>query len=154
MPNTLQCSTISSTSQATSSVIPPGLAPLICHGMSFSSHSELALCCALSYPTVHTENVGIGLCPSALDLSVFVANEIVQYWTGLGHSPPSATVSKTCCQALNDMLCSMSAPAVLHPSVPPALSSGLPLISLSNPFSSICPGFQPTILAAPFRTPV
>ena len=39
--NSLACSRVSSTSHATSIVIPPGLAPFIRYSMSFSSHSAL-----------------------------------------------------------------------------------------------------------------
>ena len=44
----LQCSSVSSTIHATSNVIPQGLAHLICHGISFSSHLAAALYWALS----------------------------------------------------------------------------------------------------------
>ena len=79
----------------------------------------------------------MGRCSSALDLSVFGRNEIVQYWRGCGHSPPSATALNTFCLEVNDMLGSKCASAVRQPSVPPDLSFGLLLIPISNPFSCI-----------------
>ena len=135
MSKSLQCSRVSSTSQATSRVIPPGLAPYICQGMSFSSHSAAALYWALSYPTVHTEKAVMGLCSSARDLFVSGRRRMVQYCRGCGHSPPSETTSMTFCLAVKDMLCNMCASAVRHPSVPPDLSFCLLLIQISNPFS-------------------